>query len=196
MAGQRVNFYHDRFRPQRPFLPLRTLVLYGSTLLALLLLITLLLQGHLAAREAEWANRLAESQPLATESGEQLRGCQTAWRSLSATEFRLQASFGAALLEQFATVHRAGIQLQRVELSQEGDRMLVQGHATPRMVAALPQYLQTLAQQPLLAGRDIQDLQLEKEPSPLGRTAPVRAGENGPAGLKFRFQIGKESKRP
>jgi hypothetical protein len=198
MAGQRVNFYHDRFRPQRPFLPLRTLVLYGLTLLGLLLLITLLLRSHLAAREAEWAERLAESRPVAAEigNGEQLRGCQAAWRSLAATEFRLEASFGAALLEQFATVHREGIQLQRVELSQEGERVLVQGYAAPRMLAVLPQYLQALAQQPLLAGRDIQDFQLEKEASPPGRAAPVQAGQNGPTGLKFRFLIGKEGNRP
>ena len=198
MAGQRVNFYHDRFRPQRPFLKLRTLGLYGLTLVGLLLAVTLLLRGHVALREAAWAHQLAESRSTALvhATGERLRGCQAAWASVAATEFRLEAAFGASLLELFATVHLEGIRLQRVELTQEGDRVLVQGYTTPRMAASLPKYLQTLARQPLLAGRDIQDFRLEKELSPPGRPAPAPAGENGPVLLKFRFLIGRESKKP
>lgn len=194
MDGQRVNFYHDRFRPQRPFLPLSTVVLVGLTLLGLLLLVNLGLREHLAAREAEWAGRMGEQRVLATDTAvwEQMRACQTTWDALAATEFRLQVSFGTTLLEQFATLHMPGVRVQRVELSQEGERLLVQGEVTSQMAPRLPEYFQKLARQPILAGRVVQEFQVGKDPSP----APASGGENGQRISRFRLLMGKEKKTP
>ncbi len=164
MIGQRVNFFQPRFRPHRPFWSLRKALFSWLGLLLALWAGHWGLQADLANRRAEWAGQTETTGRMSEASTDwaALRQCRTDWEPVAATEFASPARAMAPLLEQFALLHRPGIWLTRIELSQGGQRVSIQGHTTARLAEQLPAYVQALAHLPILAGREVRDLQWAK----------------------------------
>ncbi|MEO5340341.1 MAG: PilN domain-containing protein [Magnetococcus sp. MYC-9] len=191
MVRQRVNFFQERFRPQRSLLSLRSLLVWWLLLVLLLGAVTMGLRLFLANRQAEW-QRLA-GQGAGEAEAAAWRRCRTDWEQWLATEPRWSAVPVAPWLERLASQHREGIWLTRIEIAQEGTLVSIQGNALSSMAEQLPHYLQTLARQPLLPGGDVLDFQLEKEPVPM-----VQGGGASRMGslLKFRAILGREGSAP
>lgn len=187
MNGQRVNFFQERFRPQRALLSWHALLLWWLLLLVLLVAGTLAGRAYLADRQAEW-QRLGGERSEGGAAG--MRVCRTAWEKLLGTELQGDIAPVAPVLEVLALTHREGIWLTRIEISQGGRQVSVQGNALVQQAAQLPPYVQSLARQLPLTGRDVHDFHWEKEPAvPAQGGVTVRAAE--PL-LKFRFIIGQE----
>ncbi|MBF0097579.1 MAG: hypothetical protein HQM04_04740 [Magnetococcales bacterium] len=120
MEEQRINFYQDSLRPQKPFLPFKQVVMVWLLLGLLLLLASHALREPLAqrrqtAQEAVQQRAVTES---SSDAGELAR-CRTAWQKQEAQERGggLQMS---TLLEQMAAVHLPGIWLTQVQWQRGG----------------------------------------------------------------------------
>ena len=194
MVVQRVNFWQARLRPQRSFLPLRTVVWYELLLWCALGAVSLGMHHYLAAKEADWAQQAAgiraATADLAAEGA--VQACRTAWAQGVATGLRSVSVPLAPLLEQFATIHRDGIWLTGLEVTQGGERLSIHGYTTPWAAEQLPHYLHALASQSVMAGREVLDFQLAKDPPATAKgAASGERTENGPPGLPFHLLLGK-----
>ena len=181
---QRVNFYQDRFRPQRSFLSLRTVVLSGLLLMFSLWAISLGLWGYLANKQRALGQTDGQGVVAAAAARIGVHPCRAAWDQLVATELSWDGQPVTPVLEQLAKVHPADVELTKIEISQGGAQLLIQGNILPAQSEQLPRYLQALARQSLLV---VQDVRLEKKLP----TVPSSVLE--PPLLKFRVILGKEA---
>ncbi|MBF0214813.1 MAG: hypothetical protein HQM00_14840 [Magnetococcales bacterium] len=196
MMPQRVNFYHEAFRPRFDFLAARSIVLFAAGLLGLLVVVSGLMQWRLSAERSAIAtlqkNKEAATTRVAELSvrypvrapSEALNRTVTQLEREKSRKNRMLALLGkgeignvtgfASIFRELALAHTEGVWLTGIGVFEGGKHLLIEGSANRGGSERIPQWIQAITGRPLFQERNFGQL----------RVSQAEEGENL---LKFRI---------
>lgn len=179
---QRVNFYQDRFRPQRDRFSAKHGLFYLLFLLSLLFVTSVGLQRHLSDKQLGLAQQEHNKKRsvLPSPLSQDAKACHTVLGDFFRSNVRSDFSSIIPLLEQLSRFKLPGMWLTEVEISHAGAELFVRGNVLPQRSQQLFQFVRELQQRNKFYTDEWNGLTLEAD------SKQVKPG------LKFLFRFGKK----